>query len=235
METATKLKAFILGGSGAIGRELIDELVKSKNWNEVTVVVRRKLEEWDKLSEEEKSKLKIILKENLDSLEDISQWDLNGYNSVFCCLGTTKAKAGKEGFIKVDYTYPLYGGKLAAHFKVPHFSIVSSAGANSKSWFFYPKTKGQIEEALKGLNLPHLSILQPGLLLNRQNDYRFGESVAKIIPFMPKIESRDVARALRIEAELQAKTPNPETAVTYSNKDLIHIVKNGTYPEHKKK
>jgi len=50
METAIKLKAFILGASGAIGRELVDELVKSKNWSQVTVVVRRKLEEWDKLT-----------------------------------------------------------------------------------------------------------------------------------------------------------------------------------------
>jgi len=233
METAQKLKAFILGASGAIGRELVDELVKSKNWSEVTVVVRRKLEEWDKLSEEEKSKLKIILKEDLDSLEDPSKWDLNGYNSIFCCLGT-RTKVGKELFIKVDYTYPLYGGKLAAHFKVPHYSLVSSIGANPKSWFLYPKTKGQVEEALKSLKLPQLSILQPGILLNRQNDDRFGEKIAAIIPFAPKIESRDVARALRIEAELQAKTPNSNTAVTYSNKDLLHIVKTGTYPEQKK-
>ena len=24
---------------------------------------------------------------------------------AFCCLGTTRAKAGKEGFVKVDYDY----------------------------------------------------------------------------------------------------------------------------------
>ncbi len=233
MERASNLKAFILGSTGAIGRELVDELVKSSAWSEVTVVVRRKLDEWDKFSDEEKSKLKVILKDNLDSLEDPSQWDLSGYNTLFCCLGT-RTKVGKELFLKVDYTYPLFGGKLASHFNIPHYSLVSSIGANPKSWFLYPKTKGQVEEALKSLKLPQLSILQPGILLNRRNDDRFGEKIASIIPFAPKIESRDVARALRIEAELQAKTPNENTAITYSNKDLLDIVKTGAYPAQKK-
>ena len=233
MDRASNLKAFILGSTGAIGRELVDELVKSSAWSEVTVVVRRKLEEWDKFSDEEKNKLKVILKDNLDSLEDPSQWNLAGYNTLFCCLGT-RTKVGKDQFIKVDYTYPLFGGKLAAHFNIPHYSLVSSIGANPKSWFLYPKTKGQVEEALKSLKLPQLSILQPGILLNRRNDDRFGEKIASYIPFAPKIESRDVARALRIEAELQAKTPHENTAVTYSNKDLLNIVKTGNYPEQKK-
>jgi len=87
---------------------------------------------------------------------------------------------------------------------------------------------------LKSLKLPQLSILQPGILLNRRNDDRFGEKIAAFIPLAPKIESRDVARALRIEAELQAKTPHENTAVTYSNKDLLNIVKTGNYPEQKK-
>jgi len=234
MDRASNLKAFILGSTGAIGRELVDELVKSANWSEITVVVRRKLEEWGKFSDQEKSKLKIILKDNLDSLEDPSQWNLTGYNTLFCCLGT-QVKVGKEQFIKVDYTYPLEGGKLAAHFKIPHYSLVSSAGADPKSCFLYTKTKGQLEEALKGLKLPQLSILQPGFLLNRRNDDRIAEKIFGVMPFIPKIESRDVARVLRIEAELQAKTPNENTAVTYSNKDLHNIVKTGAYPEQKKK
>jgi len=51
----------------------------------------------------------------------------------------------------------------------------------------------------------------------------------------PEIECRDVARALMIEAELQAKTLYPEAAVTYKNDNLVHLVKTGTYPEHKEK
>jgi len=232
METATKLKAFILGASGAIGRELVDELIKSKNWSQITVVVRRKLEEWDKLNDEEKSKLQIILKEDLDCLQDPSQWNLTGYNSVFCCLGT-QLKVGKELFVKVDKTYPIYGGQLAAHFKVPHYSLVSSGMANPNSWYFYLKIKGEAEEGLKALKLPHLSIFQAGLLLNRRNDARIGEKLLSFVPFLPKIEAKDVAKALRIEAELQAKTPKTENIVTYVGDELHTIVKTENYPKQK--
>ncbi len=234
MQAPSNLKAFILGSTGATGRELVNELIKSPAWSEVTVVVRRRLEEWDKFNDQEKSKLKVILKDNLDSLEDPSQWNLAGYNSLFCCLGT-QLKVGKEQFIKVDYTYPLYGAKLAAHFKVPHYSLVSTGAANPNSWYVYLKIKGQTEEALKNLKLPHLSIFQPGLLLNRQNDERCVEKILAYIPLLPKTEANHVGQALRIEAELQAQTPHESPAITYSHKDLENFIKAGAYPEQKKK
>ena len=231
-QEALNLKAFILGATGAVGRELVQELVKSQNWSQVTVVVRRKLEEWETLSDAEKSKLHIILKDNLDSLEDPSQWNLQGYNTVFCCLGT-QTKVGKEQFIKVDYTYPLLGGKLASHFKIPHYSLVSSMGANKDSWFLYPKTKGRIEEDLKALKLSNLSIFRPGFLLNRRNDDRLVEKIFSAIPIGPRIEVRDVAKGLRIEAELQHKNPQLEDCIAYSNADIHTIVKTEKYPQKK--
>jgi len=48
------------------------------------------------------------------------------------------------------------------------------------------------------------SIHHPGVILNRDNDVRFGESIIKYVPFVPKIESKDLAKALRIEAEIIA-------------------------------
>jgi len=107
--------------------------------------------------------------------------------------------------------------------------------ANPSSWSLYLRVKGEAEEALKELKLPHLSIFQPGLLLNRRNDYRFVEKFLSIVPFIPKIEAKDVARSLRVEAELQAQTPHPESAVTWVGDELLDIIKTGAYPEHKKK
>lgn len=59
-------------------------------------------------------------------------------------------------------------------------------GSDAKSWFLYPKTKGEVEEGLKlkGLNL--LSIFKPGLLRNRR-DARTVEKIFGIIPFAPGI------------------------------------------------
>lgn len=60
---------------------------------------------------------------------------------MFCTLGT-RTKMGEEVFRKVDYTYPLWGADLALNFNIPHYSLCSSMGADSKSWFLYMKTKG---------------------------------------------------------------------------------------------
>jgi len=234
MEQPLNLKAFVLGATGAVGRELIQELVKSNNWTQITVVVRRKLEEWDTLSEHEKGKLNVILKDNLDSLEDLSQWNLQNYNTLFCCLGT-QTKVGKEQFIKVDYTYPILGGKLAAHSKIPHYSLVSSVGANKDSCFLYTKTKGRVEEDLKAMSLPNLSIFRPGFLLNRRNDERMMEKIFNALHLGPRIEAKDVAKGLRIEAELQHKNPRSENNFTYTNDDLHTIVRTQNYPPQKKK
>ena len=40
------------------------------------------------------------------------------------------------------------------------------------------------------------------LISNRDNDYRFGESFLNYIPFLPKIKSKDLALAIRLEAEM---------------------------------
>ena len=230
MDQNQSLKGLILGATGAIGRELVIELVKSPNWSEVTVLVRRKLEEWDQFTDAEKQKLKVILDDNLDRLSEPAKWDLQGYSSVFCCLGS-RVGQGKETFIKVDRTYPIEGGKLANHFNIPHYSLVTGGGANKKSWFLYLKTKGEAEEGLKELKLPQLSILRPALLLNRRNDDRLGEKIASYIPLISSIKVKDVAKAQRVEAELQHRTPNDQKIITYNNKQCHYLADKQGYPK----
>ena len=52
-----KLKALIFGSTGAIGRELVRELVESNKWSEVHVIARRELEQWATFSPEQKAKI----------------------------------------------------------------------------------------------------------------------------------------------------------------------------------
>jgi len=57
-------------------------------------------------------------------------------------LGTTKAKSGKEGFIKVDKEYVCNLAQAAKSAGVSHFHLMTSAGSNKNSFLLYPKTKG---------------------------------------------------------------------------------------------
>jgi oxidoreductase len=42
-------------------------------------------------------------------------------------------------------------------------------GSDPKSWFLYPRTKGEVENELKEKKINLLSIFKPGLLRNRRD------------------------------------------------------------------
>ncbi|KAJ3030041.1 UNVERIFIED_CONTAM: Oxidoreductase htatip2 [Siphonaria sp. JEL0065] len=125
--------------------------------------------------------------------------------AVFCCLGTTRGDAGSaEAFRKVDYDYVNSSAKFAKEAGTEYFGLLTSTGANKDSWFLYMKTKGEIEEAVKALEFPRLSIFRPGLL-NRGAASRAWESVAVLIG--PSVSVSTVAKAMIHDYE------NPSSSV----------------------
>ncbi len=174
-------------------------LIEQKEYEEIHVLVRRSLDlDSPKVVEH------LINFDELESLEIDSKID-----HVFCTLGTTIKKAKtKENFRKVDYDYVLELGKKAKQWNVQKFLLVSSLGANAKSRIFYSRVKGEIEQALKNLNLNQLFIFRPSLLLGERKEHRAGEKTAinvyKVIdplffgPFKKYkgIEARQVAKGM---------------------------------------
>ena len=197
------LNAMIIGGSGAVGREIINFLVKSPNYSSITIFTRRALPEWKSYSPEEANKLDIIEVSSLDEVlttdkfsENKTKFFLNkNYDTVFCCLGS-RVKFGEEEFRKVDFTYVLNAAKLTTYMKIPHYSVVSSSGAKASSWFLYLRVKGQADEEVLKQDVDCVSVLRPGLIIDRDNDSRFGEKVLKYVPFLDKITSQNLARAI---------------------------------------
>jgi len=53
-------------------------------------------------------------------------------------------------------------------------------GANPKSFFFYPRMKGELEESVKKLNFKKLIILRPSILDGNRSEKRSGEKMALI-------------------------------------------------------
>lgn len=107
---------------------------------------------------------------------------------------------GADIFKKVDYTYPLEFAKLAKKLDVKHYGLLTSMGANANSWLMYMRVKGEVENAVKATGIHNLCIYRPGLLLNRDNDSRIGEKIGSWVPFISKIESAEVGRAILEQA-----------------------------------
>lgn len=197
-------KALIAGATGLVGSELLQQLIENEEYSQIHLLVRNPIDI--------KSEKIICHQVNFDELEQFEITDKIEY--VFCTLGTTIKKAKtKENFRKVDYNYVLALGRKAKEWNSEKFLLVSSLGANAKSAIFYNKVKGEIENALKELDLPHLFIFRPSLLMGNRKEKRAGEksaiAVYKIINplFIGKlkkyrgIQAKQVARALILTAE----------------------------------
>ena len=217
-------KVGIIGASGAIGRELIKLLVAYDKCSKITVIARRSLDEWK--TEEFKSKLEVVECEDLDKLSEYKD-KFAGHDVFYCCLGSRVGR-GKDVFIKVDYQYPLDFANIAKENGIETYYLVSSSGSKASSWNLYLKTKGRVEADIKEIGLEHLVILKPGLLLERDNDKRFLETVSSWIPFMPKIKCSDVAKAMISHAYELIKDTEPKDPIVLSNSDLRKLAADAT-------
>ena len=79
------------------------------------------------------------------------------------------------------------------------------------------KTKGQVEEAIKGLDLNQMTIFKPGVLTQRDNDFRFVEWIAGKIPFIPKMNAQGLGLVMLKHAIEMAKNNDGKKVIELSN------------------
>lgn len=164
-----KRSAIVVGATGLTGRLLVQQLCESDEYLAVSVISRREIGY-------NHPKLEVKIR-NFDKLEE---GDLDIADDLFICLGTTIKKAKtKENFKKVDLYYPLQIASLAKKRGIHHVLVISAAGTNRKSPFFYSQVKAELEEQLIEMNLPQLSIFRPSLLTGKRGEFRFGERLAE--------------------------------------------------------
>lgn len=159
------MKAIIIGGTGATGREVVKQLLEDTRFDAVTVLVRRPyFAQHPKLTEI------VVDFEKLEDHNDAVRGDV-----AFSCLGTTLKDAGsKDAQWRVDHDYQLEFAKIAQANGVETFVLMSAFGANAKSNIFYNRMKGTLEENLKLLDFKRLLMLHPGGI-ERPNSTRTGE------------------------------------------------------------
>ena len=227
-----KLNAIIIGATGAVGRELVDYLLLNENYGKVTIFVRRVIERWEKYPPEKKEKLNIIKVENLDFMSKEKEEILSllndnvQYDVVFNALGSRVGR-GEEEFRKVDYDYVVNSCALCEKLNISHFSNCSAANASKDSWFLYSRVKGEAEEECLKKNVNYISIHQPGIILNRDNDDRFGEKIIAYIPFFPKITSKDIAMAMLVDDLEYQRGKKEKKAVRISNSEMQALADKG--------
>uniref|UniRef100_UPI0037E75213 oxidoreductase HTATIP2 n=1 Tax=Semicossyphus pulcher TaxID=241346 RepID=UPI0037E75213 len=190
---------FILGASGETGKLLVQELLERNIFSKITLIGRRQLtfegQGQENLVQE------IVDFEKLDDHAAAFQ----GHDVGYCCLGTTKAKAGTEGFIRVDHDYVLKSAELAKAGGCSQFHLQSSRGADKNSNFLYLKVKGQVEADIEALGFDRYAIYRPGVLLVDRQESRPGEWLArKFFGAFSSVCSTSMAIPIQVVAKAMA-------------------------------
>lgn len=209
-------KAVILGATGAVGKEILKELIKENNYKKIYVVGRQSINNL-----ENNQKISAIV---IDFDEMLFDEDILYSADVFVAFGTTLKQAGsKEAQYKIDYTY-IYNFAQKCENKVKSFSLVSAIGADSKSSNFYSATKGKLEEDISKLNLGKLRIFRPSLLVVKRKGRLLENLSMKLLPILNFITKGKLIdyRPIKVEdlAKIMidsVKKNRNENIYTYSN------------------
>lgn len=220
-------RALVAGGTGAIGKYLVAELLANDKFAAVTVIGRREIAFPSDKQPSPDQLGKLRYKQVADLVEiaslEPSQLTPSKYEVGFCALGTTRKDAGSaEAFRKIDYDGVVNFGNLAKQADVQHLQLVTSASSNKNSFFLYVRTKGEAEENYRSLGVKQLSIFQPPLL-DRGDKARTLEKLAKLVLTSAKVG--DVAKAMVKQAEtvLLSNAQGQETIDWTAMKKLIAL------------
>ncbi|MGY3861090.1 NAD(P)H-binding protein [Aeromonas lacus] len=179
-------RILIAGASGLIGRELLKQLPAE---HELTLLCRKPGKEahhW--------------LPVDFDDLASVTL--PRPVDIAFCALGTTRKDAGSaEAFRRVDLDYVIAFAELARRHGCQRLIVVSSMGASASSPALYPRTKGEMEQALLVQSWPRLAIVRPAMLLGDRQPPRRSEQIFQTIyPLFRPLLVGKLARWRAIEA-----------------------------------
>ena len=196
------MKTLIIGATGATGRVLLPLLAASPAVERIDSYGRRE----PTFSHEK-------LHNHTIDFSQPQQWadEVRG-DTVFICLGTTlKAAGSKDAQWQIDYQAALDFARAARQNGAGTLVLVSAAGANARSPFFY-------------LGYPRLRIFRPPLLIRPDSD-RPGEKIsARILHALNAIgllrSQRPLPVAELARALLVAALDPQDGVKTYSPADI---------------
>jgi uncharacterized protein YbjT (DUF2867 family) len=161
--------ALVIGASGLVGSHCLNVLLGDAAYESVTVLARKPL-----ARTHPKLRLHVV---DFDRPSDYAA--LAGGQDVFCCLGTTIAKAGsREAFYRVDFGYPVAIAEAALANGAEQFLIVSALGADASARAFYSRVKGEVEAAISKMPFRAVHVFRPSLLKGQRSEVRVAERMA---------------------------------------------------------
>ena len=187
--------AVLIGATGLVGSQLIQQLLDDARFGRVVSLGRKKT-----------GLTHAKLEEQVIDFAAPASWAQAVRGDVaFSCLGTTLKQAGSQAAQKlVDHDYQLEFARAAQQNGVGTYVLVSSASANPDSRQFYSRIKGELDREVQSLGFERVRILRPSLLGGERKASRLGEKVGSAL--LGAVNAVGLARKYReIPAAVVAK------------------------------
>lgn len=180
-----KYVAAILGGSGSVGKYVLESILADPQCEKIILVSRRKL---DDLKSLDPGKITVQVCDPLDDLATNS--DLKGTNVAFCTLGHgSSRKSTKDDLLRVDATIPGKFARACKHAGVTHYCLMTAGGSDENAkWSpitktvagggWYNHVKGVAERLTLEAEIPYTYIARPAFLLGSPHT----PTIANFIP-----------------------------------------------------
>ncbi|SCU88736.1 LANO_0D02938g1_1 [Lachancea nothofagi CBS 11611] len=148
----------ILGATGFCGSTFLKFAAREPSFANVFTITRRELK-----GSYDTGKVKSVIAKDSDTWADLIPKDVD---IMISGLATTREARD----YKIDHDLNVELAKRAKSQGCSTYVLVSSAGANEKSNFYYMKTKGEVERDILALNFDKTIILRPGPLIGQRDD-----------------------------------------------------------------
>ena len=184
--------ACVLGATGSVGSSIVKQLVASDRCAKVVILHRREVVVTSPPSPKVICHVIDIAKyDDAQVLSSLAQ-RMSSCDSVFMTLGVgAPSKVSKSELKRVDYEMCVALMSVAASTGVKHASVMTAAGADSRRiepWYlpsttmaagaYYSSIKGMVEDDVKAMPFPSVSIFQPSTLLGAPNTPKIMEYLA---------------------------------------------------------
>ena len=204
MIKGNKIRALVIGHTGATGKALVEALIESPDVESIVAIGRRKAE-----GIKNSPKLTQHVASDMFNLEGLDPKIAEGANAAFCCIGTpfndVFKKSKQDQYRKVDFGIPTSFAKYAHSIGVEFFVTITGEGtekeSNSNKNMY--RVKQDVEKFVKNIGFKRVAFIRPGFL-NRGKDAGFIEKL--MLPGLLGIPVKKVAQSMVWAALKQTKT-----------------------------